>query len=320
MSFLQRAKQELEDAWQLFLAPALPSFLPWRLAWSCYALLSRNTLLFREAVQPAAAVASQHIPDLDVDAFSRRSRLMHLLDAADLFLAQRTRTQQAPDQHFCVKGAWPTDGAFIAVGFHYGTGMWMLRDVLRTQRRLVSVLAPLNAEDFRHHRLRFKYLRLRKCEIERSCGIPVVEPPGIRKLVSALKRGEAVVSLLDIPPHLAPHRQVPVQLLGQNVSLPSGIIALAKKMHVPVVPFWIETDARGFRTLVIDKPHDPTDSVAIINYCATQLDRLIRADPAAWHFWPIWSQWINDAQPLHVSSACLRSKIRNDVCSEQVEG
>ena len=295
---VRRLRQELVDFWTLFVVPGLPALLPWRWAWACYRSLSRFPLLLEQQMRERADIATQALPAIDRKQLLRRLRFLQMLDLADFYLARKTRRATPPVGHFVVEGEWPS-GAFIAVSFHYGNGMWMLRDLLRKGRRTTVVAAPFEPGDYKGRRIYLAYSRARYRAMERSAGAPAAYRPHVRdKLVAALTHGDVVMSLLDLPPRLVSANQQTVELLGQTASLPLGVFQLAASIGVPVVPFWIEIDARGVRKLVIDGARDPGDPAANMAYFAGLLDRLIRRDPAAWHFWSEWPAWMRDAAAL----------------------
>ena len=298
-SGLRRLGQEANDFWTLFVVPGVPSMLPWRWAWAAYRAMSRFPLLLETQMKTRAAIAMQALPGINGKQLIRRMRFLQVLDFADLFLARRARLAAPPGGHFIVDGEWPA-GAFLAVSFHYGTGMWMLRDLLRKGRRTTVVAAPFEPGDFKGRRVYLGYGRARHGEMERSAGAAAAYRPGVReKLVKALAQGGVVMSLLDLPPRLVPANQRAVTLLGQPASLPAGVFQLAAALNVPVVPFWIEIDAKGIRKLVIEPAREPQDVAANLAHFASLLDELIRRDPAAWYFWAEWPGWQRDAASLH---------------------
>ncbi len=300
--FVRRLVQEAADFWTLFIVPGVPALLPWRGAWSCYGAMSHFPLLLERQMRERADIAMQALPGIDRTRLLRRLRFLQMLDFADFHLARRARLDTAPNGHFIVEGEWPP-GPFLAVSFHYGNGMWMLRDLLRKGRRTTVVAAPFEPGDYKGRRVYLGYARGRHRTMERSAGAVAAYRPRVRdKLVAALARGDVVMSLLDLPPRLIPANQQVVELLGQTASLPMGVFQLAASVDVPVVPFWIEIDARGVRKLVIDTARDPRDPASNLTYFAALLDRLIRQDPAAWHFWSEWPAWVRDAAQLSAAA------------------
>lgn len=265
--------------------------------------MSRFPLLLEWQMRERADIATQTLVGLDRKQLLRRLRFVQMLDLADFYFAHKTRLEAPPGGHFGVEGEWPS-GPFIAVSFHYGNGMWMLRDLLRKGRRTVVVAAPFEPGDYKGRRTYLGYARARHSEMERSAGATAAYRPRVRdKLVAALTRGDVVMSLLDLPPRLVPANQQIVEILGQTASFPLGVFQLAASVDVPVVPFWVEIDARGVRKLVIDAARDPHDPAANRVYFAALLDRLIRQDPAAWHFWSEWPAWVRDAATLPATAS-----------------
>ena len=302
-SLIRRGLREATDFWRLCVLPGLPSLLPWRWAWACFRALSHAPILLEDQVRTCAQVAERTLPDTDARALRRRLRLVRLLDIADLYLARRTPLLAPPGGHFRTVGEWPK-GPFVAVSFHYGNGMWMLRDLLRKGRRTVVIAAPFEPGDFRGQRVYLGYSRMRYREMERSAGHVAAYRPRVReKLMQALADGHVVMSLLDLPPRLVPANQRPVSLLDRPASLPIGVFQLAAAANVPVVPFWVELDANGLRTLKIGEARDAHDIDGNLAWFAALLDSLIRRDPAAWYFWTEWPTWLPVAESVETAIA-----------------
>lgn len=294
-----RLRSRLHDAFILYLAPWLPSFLPWPLAWRCYRWLARWPGMYPEPVAAAVREAPRFLPIADPEAFARDARSVWLLDAADLYRSRRRPAGWLPPQLDRV-GAWPA-GPFVALGFHYSAGLWVFGDLRRSGHDAVMVLARQDPGAFTSHPVRLRYGRLRMAEVERIAGRPPAYRPRVReRLLQELADGACVLCLLDVPPHIAPRGQRPVHILGQPASLPAGALDLAREAGVPVVPYWVEIDpASGRRRLVIGEALDPAPVDAVLAQLAARLDGLIRQQPAAWLFWNEWPAWLRDAAPLH---------------------
>lgn len=291
-------RERLHDAWQLSLAPRLPSRLPWSAAYACYRALARVPRFFAEPVEAAAHVAAQQLPLTDMNAFRHDARTTWLLDTADLYLSQRQPVDWLP-AWVEVQGAWPT-GAFVALTFHYGTGLWLCRSMRRAGHRNVFLSARFERVDFAQRPWRHAYGERRLAEVARIGGEPIAYRPGVHaQLLNALRRGSSVLGLVDIPPRLAPRGQQRVRLLGHTASLPDGLLRLAAQAKVPIVPCWVDIDfSSGRRTVVIGAAQSPEPFEATLAALAATLDRLIRAQPAAWLFWPEWNAWLADAGAL----------------------
>jgi hypothetical protein len=285
----------LADIWTLSIAPGWPSHLPWRLAYACYRILSRQRGLYADFAS-GAACAPDYLPIADADAFMHDVRTMHLLDVADLALSRRKSVDWWPD-HIDVAGEWPKRGAFVVVTFHYGTGLWLCRALRRAGHRGMFLSGRFERDAFAARPLLHRYGTERLAEVERITGAPIAYRPGARgKLLDALAQGVSVIGLIDVPPRLAPRGQRPVELLGRPASLPDGLLQLADDAHVPIVPCWVELDfASGRRRVVIGEARAAAPFDATLAELASTLDRLIRASPAQWMFWREWSGWLRDA-------------------------
>lgn len=298
-------RTQWRDAWQFFIAPGIAALVPWWLGYRWLRWLSRHTRLFDDMALPLAAAAASHLrlSDEERARFAERVRLVLLLDHADLYLTIVRWHRFGPPWHVQIRGEWPHEGGFINTGFHYGTGHWIFRSLARAGRESVALYAERSREGFRAHPVRFWYGDLRIASVEKLAGTESVFRPHIRRALHAIESGKTATALIDVPPRLAAHGQVPVTLLDQPASLPQGLIKLARSCHVPLVPFWTEFDFdRGTRTLVIGEPIDAKDP-AVLQKFADILSRQIRLTPEAWYFWGELSHWIEDAKPLHAASA-----------------
>lgn len=302
-------RRRLLDWWILYLAPWLPSRLPWRWAYRCYRLFARCQCMYGEPARAATAIAPQYLPISDPVAFAHDVRSVWLLDAVDLALSRGRPPDHLPT-HVTVEGDWPEQGPFVAVGFHHAAALWAFHDLRRHGRRAAMVLARLDAQQARSHPVRHRYARARIAELERIGGEPSILRPGVRdRVLAALARGTVVINLLDVPPRLAPRGQHPVPLLGQPASLPVGALELARAAGVPVVPYWIDLDlAGGRRRLVIGAAREVAAVDDVLAELAELLDRLIRTQPAAWHMWHEWPAWLQAAAPLHAPAGTDRAQ------------
>jgi hypothetical protein len=289
-------RHALHDAWQLSLVPALPGRLPWPRAWGLWRRLAARPGLYADAVA-AAAIAAEFVPVGDAASFERNVRLTWLLDIADLHLSRRHGLDWWPDA-FEIDGAWPRQGPFVVLTFHYGTGLCICRSLRQAGHRNRFLSGRFDADAFRARPLLGRYGRVRLAEVERLGGEPVVCRPGVREvLLDTLARGTSVVGLVDVPPRLAPRGQHAVPLLGREASLPDGLLRLAADAGVPIVPCWVEIDfTTGRRRLVIGAPRAPEPIGPALAALAADLERLVRAQPAAWMFWREWRDWLQDAR------------------------
>jgi phosphatidylinositol dimannoside acyltransferase len=289
----------LADTWTLSIAPGWPSYLPWPLAYACYRALARQRSLYADFAS-GATCAPEYIPIADFDAFLHDVRTMHLLDVADLALSRRKPVEWWPDQ-IDVVGEWPRSGAFVAVTFHYGTGLWICHALRHAGHRSMFLSGRFERDAFEARPLLHRYGTERLAEVERITGSPIAYRPGAREtLLEALAQGVSVIGLIDVPPRLAPRGQRPVELLGRPASLPDGLLQLAADADVPIVPCWVELDfASGRRRVGIGEARAAAPYDATLVEIAATLDRLIRKSPAEWMFWREWSGWLSDAATLH---------------------
>lgn len=292
-----RAVRQFSDAMFYFFIPAVAALLPWRLAFRLLRAASGLALgIFDEPAKAASSVAPRYVHTEDTRLFARHVRLNWLIDTCDLYVSMLRRNRRSLPSHVRQRGRWP-DAPFVAAGFHYGNGLWVFRSLAAAGFDSALVSARWSRSDFPGVPVRYAYGRLRGGEAARLSSNDVIYRPGVRdQLGAVLANGDVVVSVLDMPPRLAPRGQKPVRLLGQPVSFPDGTLELARNAGVPLVPFWTTTDfCTGVRQFIIGDPIDPHDAGAL-QQLATTLDRIITEQPSCWYFWPELDRWIEDAR------------------------
>ncbi len=295
---MNRWRSLFADAMQFFFVPFVAALLPWRWAtrwlhwWS-----ARRGGPFDEAARAAETIAPKYLDVGSAEAFARALRLTWLLDTCDAYLSLTRWRRSWWPRYVQQVGAWPTCGAFIATGFHHGTGLWVFRSLARAGRDSVLVAARWERADYRGLPLRYWYGRLRAWDVERISGQPIAFRPGVRdRLAAALASGTPVVGVIDMPPRLAPRGQRRVRLLDHDICFPDGLLVLARAAGVPLVPDWVEFDLQNCtRRFCIGEPLDPNDASGTLQVLADILDRQIRRTPGAWFFWPEWPAWVSAA-------------------------
>src|SRR5512140_3624237 len=107
----------------------------------------------------------------------------------------------------------------------------------------------------------------------------------MRQALRVLHNEEQLLAVVDVPADQVAASQ-PVQILGLPARLPTGLLRLAVERKIPVSVYVtgirMET---GQRFLRIRQLGVPKDLDALVATLAADLDRLIREDPPAWHFW-----------------------------------
>lgn len=298
-------RKQCVEALQFFVVPAIAALLPWGLAWRWLRRWAqREGGPFDEAARAAVAVAPNFVAVETTEAFVAKVRLLWLLDYCDLYLSiTRWRRSWRP-WHVERRGAWP-QGAFIAAGFHHGTCHWVFKTLAEAGHDSMVISVRWTREEYEGYPLRYWYGRLRYWDMARLGRRPVAYRPGIKETLGrTLANGDAVVGLIDLPPRLAPRGQRSLRMLDQDLSLPDGVVALARDAGVPIVPYWMEFDADMYRRcFCIGDPIDPGDSDAALRALAAILDRQIRRTPEAWFFWPELPLWIENARSLSATAS-----------------
>lgn len=284
--FLSRLRTELRDLLELVLLPGLAAILPWPLCFRLFRRLARWDGLYRQASHAALAEARAHGWAVDGADWLLKRRLVTLVDHADFYLS-RTRSDAWLRRQLRVHGEWPAPGsAAVLCTFHWGAGMWGLRH-MRAQGLLAHPLvAPLQGAHFRGRAVLHWYARARTAEVGRVLACAALDvSTSLRPALRALRGGEQVVAAVDVPSDQVAATEG-VILLGRQVRMPKALLRLAAEQRIPVVLYVTGLDfATGARTLRIVSLGVREEVSALAQEVFEELDRAIRQEPAAWHFW-----------------------------------
>jgi lauroyl/myristoyl acyltransferase len=212
-------------------------------------------------------------------------RLTRIFSYADLYLSM-FRSDRWLRKHVDVTGSWP-QGAFLAVTYHWGAGMWALRHLRAHGKRTAFLSIRFDRATFQNSRLRYWYGLLRTRETSRAGGDAGVIFTGgsSARIASAHRDGACVMALLDVPPK-PDQASAPVTLLGRPARLRRGLARLAMEENIPVVTFRMNLDRDSGRLkLLIDNPLHATTEEALMEQLAASFGSALDADPCAWHSW-----------------------------------
>lgn len=283
---LIRLRQEFKDLVELVLLPGVAIFLPWPLCFQFYRYLSRLSWLYAERTAQALAAAQNIISVEDPSRWCSNYRLIQLVDHGDLYLS-RFRSDRWIKKYLDLTGSnWPKDSPFLAITFHWGTGLWSLRH-LRSQGMASAFLsARFDKKTFANRLVAYGYLRLRTWEVERAGLAKVIYKGGsVPRMLKALRQGKSVVALIDVPPGEA-GSCLPVRLFQRQAWWPGGLIRLAVSERIPVVAFTVSLDHEtGQRYLKITDSLPVYGQQALVEALADCFSEAISRDPPAWHFW-----------------------------------
>lgn len=290
------------DLWELWLLPGCVLLLPWAWCFQWFRWLSQHTRVYDEQAQAALQQAQAFGVVHDQAEWLWQRRLVTLLDHADLYLAA-TRGQRWMHRHLRRQGSWPAAGqAGVLLTFHWGTGMWALRDAAQAGLRPHMLLAlghdagswPANA-----------YLRLRAWQVQRCTGAAVVPVdvsaasahPGTRRRVargllqSVLDQREQLLAVVDVPADQI-GQFIPVSLNGWPARAPLGLFALCARQGLPLTVYWTDVCLHtGRRHVVVHTLPPNPDAKALALQTFEWLAQLMREQPQKWHFWSLANRY-----------------------------
>lgn len=292
---LSRAmKRLLREGLEHFILPALAIGLPWSMYFRLLKYCCRSPHLLQVESAAAAAGYENIKKEKPSTEWLSRFRLMVMIDRADCFLSI-SRSNRWLDRHVQREGEWPAS-PFVGITFHFGAGLWSLRDIAHQDKRSSFLSLPLPLEAFKGHRIPHRASRLRLHEVARASGAPVIYTGGsLPQIRASLSSGVNLIGLIDVPPYQT-RGLVSTRLFGQPAVLPSGLLKIAASEKVTTVSFIMSCDwDTGKRHLKI-MPIPEGSLEQRVHVLAMQLEKAIAEQPEAWHLWPAASTFLAAAR------------------------
>ena len=283
---LRWLKQQVRDAFELFIIPGIATILPWRWTFALFRYLVRIPVLYRAEANEALLNATRLGHVQNPEQWLQQRKLVALTDHADLYLA-RTRSSKWIAKHFLVEGAWPkSNEPGLLCTFHWGAGMWSLRHARNAGMRANSLVAPLDGAHFAGRPLLHIYAKARVQTVSDELGVQALDVShSMRSVLKALRSNQQVLAAIDVPEDSV-DASVETQLLNQNVRMPRALIRVAASNAIPVTIFTVGLDtATGRRRLRIMTLPAQTNTEMLVQDIFLHLDQAIKAEPWAWHFW-----------------------------------
>lgn len=227
------------------------------------------------------------------DSFFKQQSLCRLLDMSDALKGAAAFRASEVEVH----GQWPKT-AFVAISFHFGTGLLGLAHLHHYGGLSAFISRPYATEEFIQRKYHARGVNARLQGIAAATGHPIIFTGGnYEKLADILKTGVSICGLMDTPVRPG-QRFVLAPLFGRQIKMPTGLLRLAQEAGVPVVIFSVTPDLRsGKRVLRIEVPMpvENAESMSTIARSVTQhFEERIKSLPAAWYFWPQFSQLSGD--------------------------
>ena len=277
---------QLQDALELLVLPALAAVLPWGVCFALYKRLAHWPSLYRPATDAAWPWVQRFLPQVNEAQWRWERRLLTLVDHADWVLS-KTRTRRWLQKHVHVQGQWPSPNSTqVICTFHWGAGMWTLPALRNAGLQVHALAASLQGAQFKGRPVLHAYARLRTAQVVNALGHPTVDvTASMRPVLQAIKDQHSLLGVVDVPADNF-GSAVDVQLLGQELRVPRGLLRLAADRQLPVTVFMAGLDfATGQRHWKIHSLGASRDAQTLFKTVFQFLDQAIRESPSAWHLW-----------------------------------
>lgn len=282
-------RRSVRELVELVWLPGLAMLLPWWLCFPIFRWLSGMERLYWGETQAAISAASAQGLVLDPVGWARAYRLMRLVDHADLYLS-RFRGRRWMQRNVVIgKGDWPVgQGPFLAITFHWGSGLWGLRHMQSGGRSCAVLVRDIPSNQFVGRPVLAWYAAFRTRETARAGGGGVIyaSSTSLSRIRRQFRGGGNVVALLDVPPEPG-QKSLMCNFFGRSAVFPRGLMHLAVSEKMPVVVYDVSLDrVTGKRVLNIDNLGSIGNEKDLLTLLVSRLEAMIRNDPASWHHWP----------------------------------
>jgi hypothetical protein len=277
-------KASLATFVELFLLPGMAAVLPWRWCFRLFRRVADSRALYPE-VDWMLRCAREFGAVRDEREWRSALRLTRIFSFADLYLSM-FRSDRWMRRHVDVIGQWP-EGAFMAVTYHWGAGLWAMRHLKAQGKRCSFLSIRFDRATFRGALLRYWYALLRTRETSRAGGgaETIFTGGSADRIAAAYRSNVCVTALLDVPPK-AGQSSVPFNLFGRPAHLRRGLARVAIDAQIPVVMFSMLLDREtGRLKLRINGPVPAKDEAELMQYMAADFGETLNRDPMSWHGW-----------------------------------
>ncbi len=190
-------------------------------------------------------------------------------------------------QHsFTVEGGenLPASGPVVLASFHLGGGFRVFDALIGRGLRPAFLRQPFGGSPSAYQRT-IEAARARYFATYLGDRLIAVGPDARARLQAHLESGGAAVALLDVAPaSLGLRDRARVSFLGREIELAAGLMRLASRMQIPVLPY----DGRiedGRRVLTFHPASRAGDPEQLLQATIASLEGVVRERPWDWQGW-----------------------------------
>ncbi|MCB1886656.1 MAG: hypothetical protein KDH20_03515 [Rhodocyclaceae bacterium] len=268
----------------LILTPVLCALMTGPLAHRVHRRLAKADWWFEVPLSQTSAAMRNWSGATPENDWLWRHRRLELRDRTDALRAWFS-SEPTLSRSVTVCGDPVPKAPFVGITLHYGPGLWSLRMLKSLGVRASFLSIPMRREDYPGRPLLFLFESARNFVASRLGTASVTYASNaFDQLATLLTQGQSIVGMLDVP-GVSPKYRRRADLLGREISLPTGLIALAAQRQVPILAFYVRERTPGgplelvTRVLAHGASADPFDEVSRF-LCGAITD-----DAAPWHAW-----------------------------------
>lgn len=295
VSFFSRLYQEARDALLLFVIPIFLIALPWRFGWVLAKRLCRWLPIYNQQAQQALSHSKKILDISDERQWIAEYRVTILLDHIDLWLSIL-----APHRfyrHMKVHNQLPESGPFIVMGMHWGAGLPILRELHRSAPETVYILRERAKHEMQRRWFRRHYIQYRRGHLEKLFPNKRYSPGGYpRMLIKTLQAQHSILMLADVPAAIG-EKSAELEMLGEKISISTGLLQLITKMNIPVVFFNVDIASdSGQRVLRLEQAKNYADQSELLEDIQAMFNQRMSEQSSAWQLWFVANHFFSKLQ------------------------
>jgi len=280
-------RRNLRDLVVLILTPLVAALLPAPLAHRLHAALARRDWWFESPRSRAGSAYAAWTGGAPDEAWLDRHRRLELRDRSDALRAWAS-SRRTLSSTLELAGDPIPPAPFVGITLHYGPGLWSFRKLNSLGIRASFLSIPMRRSDYPGRPVQFLFESARNFIASRlGSASTIYASDAFRQLDDLLARGLSIVGMLDVP-EVSPKYRRRTRWLGREISLPSGLVALAQQRQVPVLAFYVRELAAGGRLQLVCRQLEAGSADPFEQVCEF-FRAALEADSAPWHAWS-WPQ------------------------------
>jgi lauroyl/myristoyl acyltransferase len=275
----------MRDLLTYFIIPGFIALLPWSIARPIMRKVASWDWMLETKLARIEAAYSEWVGEPPPEGWVITHRFHMLMDRVSPFrtaFSTATGVSRQVDR----QGDTMPEGAFVAVGGHYGSGLFGF-PVFCTHGTPISTLStPMRLEAYsgRIFLYLFGVFALGQAARLGRAATRYAEGNFIWSLRKLLKRGTSIYGLMDVPGASSRHSRQ-AHLFGREVFLPTGLVELAHMASCPLVVWFVSVSEKSGHFQFVSRTIGSADKNNAFDEVVHFFSQQLAKDCTPWHAW-----------------------------------